>query len=186
MSWYWLRVISGRKMVPSLALMPVRRGTACCLPAAKASEGFSGSRYPSTFGLRLMGLKNSLSLVEAASSSSGVASRRAASSSSAWSQPSSLDISSPVFSASCRVGNSLMGSPRSSMGPLSTMARSKRPFGQGADHEVDDAHAARGFTEDGYVFRIASEDVYVLLHPLQRRYLVEEAVVAGDAFGRFL
>lgn len=47
------------------------------------------------------------------------------------SQPSFFAISSPVFSASSRVGNGFMGRPRSSMGPLSTMARSKRPSASG-------------------------------------------------------
>ncbi len=45
------------------------------------------------------------------------------------------------------------------------------------------ADAARRFSEDGHALRIAAEGRDVVLHPLQRELLVEDAVVAGDAGG---
>ncbi len=56
---------------------------------------------------------------------------------------------------------------------------------QRRSHLRADGDRTGGFARNGHSFRIAAESRYVLLHPLQRRVLVEQSVIARSAIRRF-
>ena len=68
--------------------------------------------------------------------------------------------------------------------PLWTMARWNSPSANGLTEQVEDADGAGRLAEDGDVLGVAAEGGDVLLHPLERRDLIEEAVVAHESVGR--
>ncbi len=57
--------------------------------------------------------------------------------------------------------------------------------GERRPHQGGDRPRAGGLAGDGHLGRIAAERADIAPHPLQRRDLVEQAVIARYAFGRF-
>ena len=123
-------------MVPSSALVPTIRGTACCFPAAKSLAGSSVRTQPSMTGPNFRVPARGLFIsVEACSSSSTLLSRMAAATSGAPSAPQKAVAKlSPVVSAVSKSRMEPEGKTQGGVGPTLRDGPLEEILGKGADH----------------------------------------------------
>ena len=102
------------------------------------------------------------------------------------SRPAAFAYSSPSASACFERPRGRDAESRSSRMPLSTMARWNSPSASGLTSRSRMLMAPADSPKTVTFLRVAAEGGDVALHPLQRRDLIEQTVVAGDALGGFL
>ena len=157
--------------LPSSWFHPASNGTSFCFPAAKMAGTGSGRKYPSTSGP-----KSKPSDCGGEKASSNFCAGMARNSASVLT-PSFALTSLRIFFFARRARLERQASAEERRAALANRLL-EQTLRQRRGHLRAHRKRSGAFAEDGHIARIAAERRNVVMHPVQRRHLIEQAVIA--------